>query len=103
MESVVLLVNDTELVVIEKTTFMPENVYDLKEKLKEFKAFLPQFKNYSAYGTLAALKYDGSSDKYAYRNVFFGNPVFLTIYFTTLPGASTPAGLALKPKKVKKC
>ena len=72
MEIDVLLVNDTELVVIEvKTTCRPEYIDDLKEKLKEFKAFFPQYKNYSAYGALAALKYDGASDKYAYRNGFF--------------------------------
>ena len=72
MEIDVLLVNDTELVVIEvKTTCRPEYIDGLKEKLKEFKAFFPQYKNYSAYGALAALKYDGASDKYAYRNGFF--------------------------------
>jgi hypothetical protein len=71
MEIDVLLVNDTELVVIEvKTTCRTEYIDDLKEKLKGFKAFFPQYKNYSAYGALAALKYDGASDKYAYRNGF---------------------------------
>ena len=72
MECDVLLVNDTELVVIEvKNTCRPEYIDDLKEKLKEFQAFFPQYKNYSPYGALAALKYDGASDKYAYRNGFF--------------------------------
>ena len=72
MEIDVLLVNDTELVVIEvKTTCRPEYIDGLKAKLKEFKAFFPQYKNYNAYGALAALKYDGASDKYAYRNGFF--------------------------------
>jgi len=69
MECDILLVNSTELVVVEvKTTFKPEYVSEFAEKLSEFTKFFPQYKSYTILGAVAALKYEGQSDKYAYRN-----------------------------------
>ncbi len=68
----IILVNRTELVVVEvKTTFKPEYVDEFLESLQQFKFFLPQYANYTVYGATAALKYEGKSDKYAYRKGLF--------------------------------
>jgi len=72
MECDILLVNSKELVVVEvKTTFRPEFVTDFTDKLALFKEFFPQYKNYKVLGAVAALKYEGQSDKYAYRSGLF--------------------------------
>jgi len=66
MEVDVLLVNDTEAVVIEvKTTARVQHVKELIEDLKEFKTFFSQYKSYKIYGGLAALKFEEESHKYA--------------------------------------
>ncbi len=68
MECDILLVNSTELVVVEvKTTFKAEDATEFVEKLAKFKTFFPLYKNYKVLGAVAALKYDGQSDKFAYR------------------------------------
>ncbi len=70
----IILVNRTELVVVEvKTTFKPEYVDEFLESLQQFKFCLPQYTNYTVYGATAALKYEGKSDKYAYRKGLFVN------------------------------
>jgi len=72
MECDILLVNSNELVVVEvKTTFKPEYVTEFVEKLSEFKKFFPQYKSYKVLGAVASIKYEGQSDKYAYRNGLF--------------------------------
>lgn len=72
MECDILLVNETELVVIEvKTTFRPDDVKELAEKLEVFKNYFPRYSPYKVYGATAALRYDGHADKYAYRSGFF--------------------------------
>jgi hypothetical protein len=72
MEIDVLLVNDTELVVVEvKTTCRPGYIEDLKDKLVDFKLFFPQYKNYDVYGAIAAIKFESSTDKLAYKSGLF--------------------------------
>ena len=68
MECDILLVNSSELVVVEvKTTFRPEYATEFAKKLVSFKKFFPQYKGYKVLGAVAALKYEGQSDKFAYR------------------------------------
>jgi len=72
MECDIMLVNSTEIVVIEvKTTFKPSMVDYFLERLAEFKHYFPRYKEYKVYGATAALKYESQSDKYAYRNGLF--------------------------------
>jgi hypothetical protein len=72
MECDILLVNSTELVVVEvKTTFKPEYVTEFTQKLGEFKKFFPQYNAYKILGAVASLKYEGQSDKHAYRSGLF--------------------------------
>ena len=66
------MINGQELIVIEvKTTLRKNDVDDLLEKLKDFKHFFKQYKNYKFYGAVAGLKLDEASDKYAYRKGLF--------------------------------
>ena len=72
MECDVVLVNDTELVVIEvKTTCRVEDVKEFAQKLPQFKRFFKQFATYKVYGAVAALQFDGEADKFAYRQGLF--------------------------------
>jgi len=72
MEIDVLLVNDTELVVIEiKTTASVRHIDELLLDLQEFRYFFPHFKNYKIYGAIAALRYYAEGDKYAQRKGLF--------------------------------
>jgi len=72
MECDIVLVNSDELVVVEvKTTFRPGYVDEFTEKLARFKSFFPQYHDYKILGAVASLKYEGQSDKYAYRNGLF--------------------------------
>jgi Holliday junction resolvase-like predicted endonuclease len=72
MECDILLVNNSELVVVEvKTTFKPEYATEFADKLKLFKKIFPQYKGYKVIGAVAALKYEGQSDKFAYRQGVF--------------------------------
>ncbi len=72
MECDIVLVNSTELVVVEvKTTFKSEYATEFIEKLAKFKTIFPQYKNYKVLGAVAALKYEGGSDKFAYRQGLF--------------------------------
>lgn len=68
MELDVLLVDTTELVVVEvKTTCKNEMITEFLEKLQRFKEFFPQYANYKVYGAVAAITFDSSCDKQAYR------------------------------------
>ena len=72
MELDVLLVNSTELVVIEvKTTFKTTDTNEFMEKMKKFKKAFPHYKNLKVYGAVAALKYERDVDKDAYRKGLF--------------------------------
>jgi len=72
MEIDVLLVNDTELVVVEiKSTSTTKYIDKLLQDLGEFKYFFPQYKGYKVYGAIAALRYYGESEKYAIRKGLF--------------------------------
>ena len=72
MECDVLLVNNTEIVVIEvKTTFQAKYVKQFIQQLKEFKTFFPQYSNYKVYGAIAAIKFNKDVDNHAYRNGLF--------------------------------
>jgi len=72
MECDILLVNTSELVVVEvKTTCRTEDVTYFTEKLKDFKRIFPQYAQFNVYGAIAGLKFEGQSDKFAYRNGLF--------------------------------
>jgi hypothetical protein len=72
MECDVVLVNGTELVVVEvKTTCRVEDVREFAQKLKGFKKFFKQYSAYKVYGALAAIQYDAEADKLAYRQGLF--------------------------------
>jgi len=72
MEIDILLVNDTELVVIEiKSTASVKYIDKLLLDLQEFKQFFPQYKNYKVYGAMAALRYYAECDKYAQKKGLF--------------------------------
>ncbi|MBI4645020.1 MAG: hypothetical protein HY738_00105, partial [Bacteroidia bacterium] len=54
----VLLVNETEAVVIEiKTTAKVSHIKELTRKLEQFKTFFPRYSDCKIYGAIAALKY----------------------------------------------
>ncbi|MBI4648222.1 MAG: hypothetical protein HY738_16970 [Bacteroidia bacterium] len=66
MEIDILLVNDTEIVIVEiKTTAKISHIKKLIKTLKEFKTFFPHYFGCKVYGAVAALKYYEESDKYA--------------------------------------
>jgi len=68
----ILLINDTEIVIIEvKTTFRREALEEFIEKLKKFKHFAPEYRNYKVYGAIAAIRYDEGTDRLAYRQGLF--------------------------------
>ncbi len=72
MELDVMLVNDTELVVVEvKTTMKVYLVKQFLEKLKEFKTFFPQYQNYKVYGAVAAIKFQEKSEVFAESHGLF--------------------------------
>jgi len=67
-----LLVNDTELVVIEiKSTASVKYIDKLLLDLQEFRQFFPQYKHYKVYGAMAALRYYAACDEYAERKGLF--------------------------------
>ncbi len=72
MELDVMLVNKTELVIVEiKTTCTTHYVDHLFKVLKKFKKFRPDYKHYKVYGAIAALKFNSNSEKYAEKNGLF--------------------------------
>ena len=63
------LVDDGTIVVVEiKTTCKPDDVDWHLEKLARFKAVFREYRDWQVQGAVAALKYEGASDRYAYRN-----------------------------------
>ena len=72
MEIDVLLVNDSEIVVIEvKTTSTVTDVKEFLEKLKKFKIYFKEYANYKVYGAIAALRFVGASDTFAEKSGLF--------------------------------
>ncbi len=63
------LVNGGSIVVVEiKTTCKPDDVAWHLEKLGRFKEVFREYRDWEVQGAMAALKYEGASDRYAYRN-----------------------------------
>lgn len=72
MEVDVILCNTTVAVVVEvKTTCKVEDVDYFLEQMEHFKTAFHPFANYTVYPAVAAIKYDGDSDKYAFRKGLF--------------------------------
>ena len=72
MEVDVILCNTTVAVVVEvKTTCKVEDVDYFLEQMEHFKTAFHPFVNYTVYPAVAAIKYDGDSDKYAFRKGLF--------------------------------
>ncbi|MBU0764427.1 MAG: DUF3883 domain-containing protein [Bacteroidetes bacterium] len=68
----ILLVNDTEIVVIEvKTTFRKDDLQEFIDKLKKFKYYLPQYQSYKVYGAIAGIRYDEGTGRLAYKKGLF--------------------------------
>ena len=67
-----VMANGGEVVVVEvKTTLQVSHVDEFLEKMERIREYLPEHKEKKIYGGVAAIKYDGSSDKYAYRKGLF--------------------------------
>jgi len=72
MEIDLLLVNGESLVVVEvKSTLRVDDVRDLLDDLKAFPRFFPEYQGYRLFGAVAALNFDESSERYAYRQGLF--------------------------------
>ena len=72
MEVDAILCNTTVAVVVEvKTTCKVEDVDYFLEQMEHFKTAVHPFANYTVYPAVAAIKYDGDSDKYAFRKGLF--------------------------------
>lgn len=68
----IVMANGKEVVIVEvKTTFTISYVDELLEKLQRIREYLPEHKDKNIYGAVAAIKYDSSSDKYAYKKGLF--------------------------------
>ncbi len=67
-----LLVNDAEIVVIEvKTTLKVDHVKDFLDRMGEFNMFFPHWKGLKTYGTVAALRMEQASERYAAKQGLF--------------------------------
>ncbi len=72
MELDVVLVNDSELVIIEvKSRLGVQEVRDFLENLAMVRPIFPQYKNYRLYGGVAGLEIVEEADKFAYRQGLF--------------------------------
>lgn len=72
MEIDLLLMNSTEIVVIEvKTTLKVNDVRDFLEDLSQFLDFYPRFKEFRICGAVAAVNIEEEADKFAYRKGLF--------------------------------
>ena len=72
MEVDIILCNTTVAVVVEvKTTCKPEDVDYFLSRMEHFKEAFGPFKNYIVYPAIAAIKFNGHSDKYALRKKMF--------------------------------
>jgi len=59
-------------VVVEvKSTLRVDDVRDLLDDLKMFPRFFPEYQSYRLFGAVAALNFDESSERYAYRQGLF--------------------------------
>ncbi len=68
----IIAVNGNEVVVVEvKTTLMPEDVEYFREKIKEFKHWVPAYKNYKISGAMAFLRQESQSARRAENVGFF--------------------------------
>lgn len=72
MEIDILAVDDTDLVVVEcKSRLSKDDVDEFIEKLTRFKIAFPHYKNYQAYGAVAAIEINDGIDRYAYKKGLF--------------------------------
>ena len=68
----IIAVNGSEVVVVEvKTTLTVKDVDYFKTKMNEFTDFCPEYKEKKIYGSVAYLKANQSSDKYAEKQGMF--------------------------------
>ena len=68
----IVLANGEEVVIVEvKTTLTPKYVDEFLEKLDRIREFLPEHRDKTIYGAVAGIKYENSSDRYAYKNGLF--------------------------------
>ncbi|MCP4353933.1 MAG: DUF3782 domain-containing protein [Desulfobacterales bacterium] len=72
MEIDLLLVNDTDVVVIKvKTTLKADHVEDFLERMKDFPKFFRRYKGLNIYGAVAALRIEQASDRFAEKQGLF--------------------------------
>jgi hypothetical protein len=68
----VLLVNGKELVAVEvKSRFRKEDLERVEEKLKKFKGAFPQYRDYTVYGAVAAIRYNAGLERRASKRGLF--------------------------------
>lgn len=68
MEIDILVVDDTEVVLVEcKSRLSQDDVNEFLEKLTKFKQAFPHYKNFQAYGAVAGIEIDEGVDRYAYK------------------------------------
>ncbi len=72
MEIDILVVDDTEVVLVEcKSRLSQDDVNEFLEKLTKFKQAFPHYKNFQAYGAVAGIEIDEGVDRYAYKKGLF--------------------------------
>jgi hypothetical protein len=72
MEIDILVVNDTEVVLVEcKSRLSQDDVNEFLEKLSQFKQAFPHYQNFQAYGAVAGIEIDEGVDRYAYKKGLF--------------------------------
>ena len=72
MEIDILVVDDTELVLVEcKSRLSKDDVDEFIEKLTKFKIAFPHYKNFKAYGAVAGIEINEGIDRYAYKKGLF--------------------------------
>ena len=68
----IVLADGNEVVIVEvKTTMTSGYVNDFLEKMARIREYLPEHKEKTIFGAVAAIKYENASDKYAYKNGLF--------------------------------
>ena len=72
MEIDILVVNDTEVVLVEcKSRLSQDDVNEFLAKLSQFKQAFPHYQNFQAYGAVAGIEIDEGVDRYAYKKGLF--------------------------------
>lgn len=72
MEIDILVVDDTELVLVEcKSRLSKDDVDEFIEKLHRFKISFPHYQSYQVYGAVAGIEINEGIDRYAYRQGLF--------------------------------